>query len=67
MLFRSRSQSFYTRRGDLTKAIRLLRERLFTINRQLDFNLFSDLYAVLYFLMSLLPAKLKKFAYQYFR
>ena len=62
-----RSQSFYTRRADLKKAIRLLRVRLFTINRQLKFSSMCDLYAILYFLMSLLPVKLKKVAYQYFR
>ncbi|MDB9747788.1 glycosyltransferase [Gammaproteobacteria bacterium] len=62
-----RSKSFYKRRGDGAKAVRLLRVRLFKINRELNFNFLSDVYAILYFIMSLLPSKIKKIAYQYFR
>lgn len=62
-----RSESFYTRRSNLAKATNLLRERLFTINRQLGFSIFSDIYAVLYFLMSLMPANFKRLVYQRLR
>lgn len=62
-----RSENFYYRRGDLKKAIFLLKKRLFVINRQLNFGVLSDIYALSYFLMSISPMKIKKALYNFFR
>jgi glycosyltransferase involved in cell wall biosynthesis len=62
-----RTKNFYKRRGNLKKAIKLLKVRVFKINRQLNFGFSSNLFAIFYFIMSIMPAKLKQIAYQYLR
>jgi glycosyltransferase involved in cell wall biosynthesis len=62
-----RTNNFYKRRGDMSKALRLLKARVFVINRQLNYSWASDFYALCYFLMSISPAGLKRFLYNVLR
>jgi glycosyltransferase involved in cell wall biosynthesis len=61
------TNDFYKRRGDMSKAIGLLRYRLLIINRKHNYGIISDVYAILYFLMSISPGFAKKIAYRLFR
>ena len=61
------TNDFYKRRGDMSKAIGLLRYRLLIINRRHNYSVISDIYAILYFLMSISPGFVKKIAYRLFR
>ncbi|MQL49785.1 glycosyltransferase [Photorhabdus khanii] len=62
-----RTTNFYKRRSNFRKTIDLLRFRLTTINRNLGYGLKGDIYAILYFLISLSPNLIKKFLYTYLR
>lgn len=59
--------NLFHRRGDLVKSIQLLKFRLFKINRELKYGFRADLYAIVYFMMSLSPAFVKKWLYKNFR
>jgi glycosyltransferase involved in cell wall biosynthesis len=61
------TNDFYARRGDMSKALGLLNFRLFVINKKHNFGLAGDLYALLYFLMSISPGFVKRFSYRMFR
>lgn len=62
-----RSKEFYKRRANLNKSIKLLKYRVFNINRKLNYGFISDLYAILYFLISISPSILKKLVYKILR
>ncbi|OBX06568.1 glycosyl transferase [Gallibacterium salpingitidis] len=66
-VFFRRTTNFYKRRANWKKSIILLRFRLCKINRGLNYGFKADIYAILYFLMSISPSWLKKIVYQYFR
>ncbi|MBS9436685.1 glycosyltransferase [Photorhabdus noenieputensis] len=62
-----RTSNFYKRRSNLRKTIDLLKFRLIVINRKLGYGLKGDIYAVLYFFISLSPSFMKKVLYKYLR
>ena len=66
LMFR-RTKLFYKRRADLDKSVLILKTRIFTINRNLKYGLIADFYAVIYFLISISPALVKKILYKLLR
>ncbi len=62
-----RSSDFYKRRANWKKTIGLLKFRLFHINRDLNYGIKADIYAIAYFLMSISPSFVKKLLYKLFR
>lgn len=62
-----RSSDFYKRRANWKKTIGLLKFRLFHINRDLNYGVKADIYAIAYFLMSISPSFVKKLLYKLFR
>lgn len=62
-----RSSDFYKRRANWKKTIGLLKFRLFHINRDLNYGIKADIYAITYFLMSISPSFVKKLLYKLFR
>ncbi|MCT8574852.1 glycosyltransferase [Glaesserella parasuis] len=62
-----RNSAFYKRRSNLEKSIKLLKFRLFYINRHLNYGVKADLYAVAYFCLSFMPSIVKKFLYRFLR
>lgn len=66
LMFR-RSSAFYKRRANLEKSVKLLKFRLLSINRDLNYGIKSDLYAIAYFLISLMPGFIKKLLYKFLR
>lgn len=62
-----RNNDFYQRRANFKKSIGLLNFRLFKLNRDLNYGLSADLYAIAYFIMSISPSFIKKFLYNKFR
>ncbi len=66
LLFR-RNEAFYKRRSSWKKSIGLLKFRLSKINRDLNYGIMADIYAIAYFLMSVSPGFVKKIAYKILR
>ncbi|MDP8032887.1 glycosyltransferase [Pasteurella atlantica] len=66
LLFR-RDEGVYYRRANWEKSIGLLKFRLSKINRDLNYGIMADIYAIAYFLMSVSPSFVKKIAYKIFR
>ncbi|MDP8098744.1 glycosyltransferase [Pasteurella atlantica] len=62
-----RDEGMYERRADWNKSINLLKFRLLKINRDLNYGIMADIYAIAYFLMSVSPSFVKKIAYKIFR
>jgi hypothetical protein len=62
-----RSSEFYQRRANYNKSIGLLKYRLFKINRNLNFGIVADIYAVAYFIISVSPSFIKKILYKTLR
>lgn len=62
-----RSSDFYKRRANWKKTIGLLKFRLFHINRDLNYGIKADIYAIAYFFMSISPSFVKKLLYKLFR
>ncbi|MDU6766308.1 MAG: glycosyltransferase [Gemella haemolysans] len=61
------SKDFFARRADYKKSIDLLKFRLFHVNRDLNYGIKADIYAIAYFLMSISPSFVKKLLYKLFR
>lgn len=61
------TEDFYKRRANWTKTVTLLKYRLTKINRDLDYGLKADVYAIAYFLLSISPSFMKKIAYKILR
>ncbi|WP_244151995.1 glycosyltransferase [Rodentibacter myodis] len=61
------SRDFFVRRADYKKSIDLLKFRLFHINRDLNYGLKADVYALAYFIMSISPSFVKRLLYKLFR
>lgn len=61
-----RSKSFYIRRSGLLRGKLILRDRL-VINRELSYGFKANLFAFAYFILGMLPSRLKKLMYQYLR
>lgn len=59
-----RSSDLYKRRANWKKSIGLLKFRLFHINRDLNYGLKADVYALAYFIMSISPSFVKRFLYK---
>ncbi|MCU9998457.1 glycosyltransferase [[Pasteurella] aerogenes] len=66
LLFR-RNSAFYKRRSNFEKSIKLLKFRLLYINRNLNYGIKADLFAVAYFCLSFMPSSVKKFLYGFLR
>ncbi|MGX2975271.1 glycosyltransferase [Ursidibacter arcticus] len=66
LLFR-RNESFYRRRANWEKSINLLKFRLLHINRDLNYGIKGDLFAIAYFCISFVPSKVKKILYNFLR
>ncbi|MGI2215211.1 glycosyltransferase [Shewanella oncorhynchi] len=66
LIYFRRTESFYSRRGGLKKSINFLRDR-WRIVRDLDLGYLGYIYAFCYFVLSILPSKLKKIAYNNLR
>ena len=62
-----RTTSFYQRRADYKKSSGLLKYRLLKINRNLNFGLVADFYAIAYFIISVSPSIIKKILYKMLR
>lgn len=62
-----RTKDFYSRRSNFKKSLGLLKYRLFRINRELNYNALSDIYAILYFSLMMSPPFIKKIMYKIFR
>lgn len=62
-----RNDDLFSRRADFKKSLGLLKARVFKINRDLKFGYVADIYAILYFLLSISPKFIKKFAYSVLR
>ncbi|BFU60221.1 MULTISPECIES: glycosyltransferase [Rodentibacter] len=62
-----RSSDFYKRRANWKKNIGLLKFRLFHINRDLNYGIKADFYAIAYFMMSISPSFVKRLLYKLFR
>ena len=62
-----RTTDFYKRRGDVEKSIGLLKYRLFNINRKLDYGIKADIFAIVYFCISIAPSFIKKIVYNKLR
>jgi len=62
-----RTSDFYKRRANYKKSIGLLKYRLFKINRNLNYGLIADLYAIAYFFLSISPQFIKKILYKNLR
>ena len=61
------SEDLFKRRANWKKTIGLLKFRLFHINRDLNYGIKADIYAIAYFLMSISPSFVKKLLYKLFR
>ncbi len=66
LLFR-RDEGVYYRRSNWKKSIGLLNFRLRKINRDLNYGILADIYAIAYFLISVSPNFVKKTVYNIFR
>lgn len=55
-----RTSDFYKRRANVMKSIGLLKYRVFTINRELNYGIKADLFAIGYFLISISSSFIKK-------
>ncbi len=62
-----RDAGMYKRRADWDKAIKLLKFRLFKINRDIHKGVKADFYTIAYFLISISPSFVKKIAYKILR
>lgn len=62
-----RNEGFYKRRANWKKTVGLLKYRLTKINRDLDYGVKADVYAIAYFLLSISPSFMKKIAYKILR
>lgn len=62
-----RSPDFYKRRANFVKSFKLLKIRIFSINRKLGYDWRADFYAIFYFLFSFSPAFFRKIVYNFFR
>ncbi len=62
-----RTEDFYARRANIQKSIGLLKYRIFTINRKLNYGIKADLFAIAYFFMSVAPSFIKKIVYKTLR
>ena len=58
-----RSSDLYERRSNKKKARMLLSHRFFKINRDLKYGLIGDIYAILYYLLTMSPSFIKKILY----
>jgi len=62
-----RTKDFYKRRANIKKSIGLLKYRIFTINRKLNYGIKADIFAIAYFVISISPSFVKKIVYQILR
>jgi glycosyltransferase involved in cell wall biosynthesis len=62
-----RTNDFYSKRGNIKALSNLLKHRILIINPNLGYGLRGDFYALLYFLMQLMPAFFRKIIYDKFR
>ena len=62
-----RSKEFYKRRANVKKSVNLLKFRLFRLNRDLNYGIKADIYAILYFIILFSPRFIKKFVYNKLR
>lgn len=66
-LYFRRANDFYERRSGVKKLIGLLKFRLTKCNRELNYGIISDIYAILYFLIQISPKFVRKLSYKYLR
>ncbi|WPA92129.1 glycosyltransferase [Providencia zhijiangensis] len=62
-----RTSDFYFRRANKEKTMKLLKYRVFKINKELGYGMSSNIYAFLYALLALSPTFVKKIMYRYLR
>jgi glycosyltransferase involved in cell wall biosynthesis len=62
-----RTSDFYERRSGLVKSLNLLKFRIFVINRNLGYGVFANIYAIIYFALSISPRIVKKITYNWLR
>lgn len=62
-----RTSDFYLRRANKEKTMKLLKYRVFKINKELGYGMISNIYAFLYALLALSPTFVKKIMYKYLR
>ena len=62
-----RSSKFYDRRADKKKSFSLLKYRINIINKELGYGYFANIYAMVYFFISISPKQVKKILYELFR
>ena len=62
-----RTADFYKRRANRKKTFQLLKFRISVINKNLKYGVFANIYAYIYFFISISPSFIKKILYKLLR